>query len=509
MIGIILEDCTFEQDIRELLMAFYPGETFVHEKQEGVSFYVECKKDESGTGYDMEIISAGSSPFYASGWEISHKVRREWEDYQAGRPVPIAESDRGETKNRIKRRLYFLLRDRTGKELPWGTLTGIRPTKIAITRLEAGEDRTEAARYMKDTYLTSDDKIELTVATAEHERKLLADLDYQNGRSLYVGIPFCPTTCLYCSFTSYPIGKWKGKTQLYLDALYRELDFAADLMAKPGPDGKYYHLDTVYLGGGTPTALSAEDLDQLLTRLEERFDLSAIRELTVEAGRPDSITREKFQVLKNHRVTRISINPQTMKQETLDLIGRRHTVDMVKDCFHMAREMGFDNINMDLIVGLPEETMEDVKRTMEAVKELDPDSITVHSLAIKRASALNMYKDRYESLTIQNTQEMIDLTAACAAEMGMEPYYLYRQKNMAGNFENVGYAKPQKACLYNILIMEEKQTIAACGAGTTTKVVYPEENRRERVENVKDVEQYISRIDEMIERKRKLFDAGV
>lgn len=508
MIGILLEDCAFEQDIRELLMAFYPGETFVHEEQGGVSFYVECKKDEAGTGYRLDTVSGDISPVYAAAWEADDKRSGEWEDYQEGRPVPIAENDRGETKNRIKRRLYYLLRQRTGRELPWGTLTGIRPTKIAITRLESGETRTQAACYMKDTYLTSDEKIQLTVATAEHERKLLADVDYQNGHSLYVGIPFCPTTCLYCSFTSYPIGRWKGRTQLYLDALYREMDYVADLMAKPGPDGRYSHLDTVYIGGGTPTALSAEDLDQLLTKLEERFALSTIRELTVEAGRPDSITREKFQVLRNHRVTRISINPQTMKQETLDIIGRRHTVGMVRDCFHMAREMGFDNINMDLIVGLPGEGTEDVRQTMEAVKELDPDSITVHSLAIKRASALNMYKDRYENLTIQNTQEMIDLTAAFAGEMGMEPYYLYRQKNMAGNFENVGYAKPGKACLYNILIMEEKQTITACGAGTTTKVIYPEENRRERVENVKDVEQYISRIDEMIERKKKLFGDG-
>ena len=302
--------------------------------------------------------------------------------------------------------------------------------------------------------------------------------------------------------------------------MYKEMDYVAEAMAERaaaaeqecgacagasqglGAGGGPLHLDTVYFGGGTPTSLSAEDLDQLLTHLETTFPLSGIQELTVEAGRPDSITREKLEVLKKHHITRISINPQTMKQETLDLIGRHHTVDMVRDCFHVARELGFDNINMDLIVGLPEEDVEDVRRTMEAVKALDPDSITVHSLAIKRASRLNIDREHYASLSIRNTQEMIDLTAAYAREMGMEPYYLYRQKNMAGNFENVGYAKPGKACLYNILIMEEKQTIAACGAGTTTKIVFPEENRRERTENVKDVEQYIARIDEMIERKK-------
>ena len=263
-------------------------------------------------------------------------------------------------------------------------------------------------------------------------------------------------------------------------------------------------LDTVYFGGGTPTSLSPEDLERILCRIEEDFDLSGVKEFTVEAGRPDSITEEKLEVLKKHGITRISINPQTMKQETLDLIGRRHTVEMVKEKYHLARKLGFDNINMDLIAGLPEETLEDVRHTMEEIRALAPDSLTVHSLAIKRAARLNMFKEQYKDLKIVNTQEMIDLTAEYAREMGMEPYYLYRQKNMAGNFENVGYSLPGKACLYNILIMEEKQTIVACGAGTTTKVVFPEENRVERAENVKDVEQYISRIDEMIGRKEKL-----
>ena len=263
-------------------------------------------------------------------------------------------------------------------------------------------------------------------------------------------------------------------------------------------------LDTVYFGGGTPTSLSPEDLDAILDKVERTFPMDQVKEFTVEAGRPDSITEEKLQVLRNHGITRISINPQTMKQETLDLIGRRHTVEQVKETFRLARKMGFDNINMDLIVGLPEEDEEDVRNTMEQIKELRPDSLTVHSLAIKRAARLNMFRERYGNLKITGTQEMIDMTARYAGEMGMEPYYLYRQKNMAGNFENVGYSVPGKACIYNILIMEEKQTIMACGAGTTTKVVFPRENRLERAENVKEVEQYIERVDEMLERKEKL-----
>jgi oxygen-independent coproporphyrinogen-3 oxidase len=263
-------------------------------------------------------------------------------------------------------------------------------------------------------------------------------------------------------------------------------------------------LDTIYFGGGTPTSLEAEDIDAILCKLEELFDTKHALEFTVEAGRPDSITEEKLKVLRSHGITRISINPQTMNQKTLDLIGRRHTVEMVKEKFLMARELGFDNINMDLIMGLPEENLDDVRRTLEEIERLKPDSLTVHSLAIKRAARLNMFKEEYGNLTISNTPEMIALSAECAGNLGMEPYYLYRQKNMAGNFENVGYALPGKACIYNILIMEEMQTIAACGAGTTTKVVYPAENRRERCENVKEVEQYISRIDEMIERKERI-----
>ena len=480
MIGILLNDTAYEQDIRELLMAFYPGETFVHEKQDDVTFYIEGTRTDDGeeTRFRLQVEEPDGKTVDETEFPIDYAVRLN-------------------AKTAIKKELYGMLKKRTGKELPWGTLTGIRPTKIAMTRLDHGEDEENIRTFMRDTYLTSEEKIDLSIEIAERERELLSHIDYENGYSLYVGIPFCPTTCLYCSFTSYPIGAWEKKVHLYLEALFKELDYVAEKM-------KDRTLDTIYFGGGTPTSLKAEELDALITKIENTFDLSHVKEFTVEAGRPDSITEDKFKVLRAHNISRISINPQTMKQATLDLIGRRHTVDMVKEKFRMARELGFDNINMDLIIGLPEEDINDVRDTMEQVKELAPDSVTVHSLAIKRAARLNIFKERHANLQIQNTQEMIDLTAEYARGMGLEPYYLYRQKNMAGNFENVGYAAPGKACIYNILIMEEKQTIVACGAGTTTKVTFPAENRLERVENVKDVEQYITRIDEMIERKEKL-----
>jgi oxygen-independent coproporphyrinogen-3 oxidase len=269
---------------------------------------------------------------------------------------------------------------------------------------------------------------------------------------------------------------------------------------------KYAHkiLDSVYIGGGTPTTLEAEQLDRLITALKEKFDFSTVKEFTVEAGRADSITREKLEVLKKHQVDRISINPQTMKQETLQIIGRRHTVEQVVEAYKLAREIGFENINMDLILGLPGELEEDVQNTIDRVVELAPDSLTVHSLAIKRASKLSQWIMEHGVKTLRNTDETMKIAAAGAKKLGMDPYYLYRQKNMSGNFENVGYAKPGKYGLYNILIMEEKQTIVALGAGSISKVVLPD-GRIERCDNVKDVALYIEKIDEMLERKEKLF----
>lgn len=478
MIGLFLDDQSFEQDIRELIMAFYPGESFSHQETVGEDYRLLVRSQTGENSFLLKIKDM------ESGKELTDSVE-------------VHFPDRFETKNRIKRMLYKMAMEHTGKNLPWGTLTGIRPTKIAMTELLAGHSKDEVSAYMKEAYLTDDSKINLSVEIASREISLLSEIDFERGYSLYIGIPFCPTTCFYCSFTSYPISQWEKRMDLYLEALFREMEYTSKRM-------KGRTLDTVYIGGGTPTSLSAHHLDVMIQKLYDTFDFSTVKEFTVEAGRPDSITEDKLKVLKAHGVTRISINPQTMKQETLAIIGRRHTVDMVKEQFTLARSLGFDNINMDLIIGLPEEDIEDVRHTMEEIMALSPDSITVHSLAIKRAARLNMFKDKYGDLKMVNTQEMIDLTAEYARKMGQEPYYLYRQKNMAGNFENVGYSRPGKACIYNILIMEEKQTIIALGAGTSTKVVFPKENRLERVENVKDVDLYINRIDEMIERKEKM-----
>lgn len=400
--------------------------------------------------------------------------------------------------------LYTKLSAQLNKTLPWGYLTGVRPSKIAYTLLEKGADRGQILEAFTKKHLVSEKKAQLALQVAQTEKSILEKMDYKNGYSLYIGIPFCPTTCLYCSFTSYSLAAYQSKVQPYLEALLKEMKYVSEAM-------RGRRLDTVYFGGGTPTTLSAGQLDMLLTELERQFDLSACRELTVEAGRPDSITYEKLCVLKAHHVDRISINPQTMNQQTLDLIGRRHTVEQIEEAFALAGKAGLDNINMDMILGLPGENKEMVQHTLEKIKALAPESLTVHSLAIKRAAALNIWREKYLDLQMDNSDEIVSMAADYAHQMGHQPYYMYRQKNMAGNFENVGYSKPGLECIYNILIMEEKQTIIAMGAGASTKIVFQNETeggqagRIERIENVKDVTNYIQRIDEMIERKRKFF----
>lgn len=406
-------------------------------------------------------------------------------------------------KKELKKQIYRVMHELTKAELPWGALTGIRPTKLIVTMIEATPDVTdeEITSFLKENYYVTDEKAALGIQIARREIKLLEKIDYEEGYSLYIGIPFCPTTCLYCSFTSYPIGAYAKKADDYVTALLKEISYASARFA----DRK---LNSIYIGGGTPTTLEPEQLDRLLHAVRDSFDFSHNQEFTVEAGRPDSITPEKLAVLLKHGVTRISINPQTMNQKTLDLIGRYHTVEQVKETFQMARSMGFDNINMDFIVGLPGETMEDIRFSMEEVQKLNPDSLTIHSLAIKRAARLNIMREQYKDFTIENNEQIMELCAVAAENMDMTPYYMYRQKNIAGNMENVGYARIGKAGVYNILIMEEKQTIVALGAGSVTKRIYPD-GRIERCANVKDVTQYIERIDEMIERKEKLFEEGI
>lgn len=468
MIYIKISDMDFYDDAVVLIKSFYPR-TEVMQYQE--------QAEQTRTAQDIVIEP-----------EVPEKDGR----------------SKKELHEAFKCTLYTKLSAQLNKTLPWGYLTGVRPSKIAYTLLEKGADREQILEEFTKKHLVSEKKAQLALQVAQTEKSILEKMDYKNGYSLYIGIPFCPTTCLYCSFTSYSLAAYQSKVQPYLEALLKEMKYVSEAM-------RGRRLDTVYFGGGTPTTLSAGQLDMLLTELERQFDLSACRELTVEAGRPDSITYEKLCVLKAHHVDRISINPQTMNQQTLDLIGRRHTVEQIEEAFALAGKAGLDNINMDMILGLPGENKEMVQHTLEKIKALAPESLTVHSLAIKRAAALNIWREKYLDLQMDNSDEIVSMAADYAHQMGHQPYYMYRQKNMAGNFENVGYSKPGLECIYNILIMEEKQTIIAMGTGASTKIVFQNETeggqagRIERIENVKDVTNYIQRIDEMIERKRKFF----
>lgn len=402
----------------------------------------------------------------------------------------------GEEKKTFKAFFYKALSEHTKKTLPWGNLTGIRPTKIAMKLLEEGASEDQIDAFLKERHFVSEKKRLLCIDIAKRERKILQTCHAQNGYSLYIGIPFCPSRCLYCSFTSNPIAQFAYLTDLYVDCLIREMELVAHLFGQKT-------LETVYVGGGTPTTLSGKQLKRLLSELFSLFDTAGLKELTVEAGRPDSITEEKLAVLRESGVTRISVNPQTMHDTTLSFIGRKHTTEDVREAYRMARAAGFDNINMDLILGLPGEGEAEVAETMEEIRALDPDSLTVHSLAIKRASRLREWIEKNGRPLLKNTDACMEIASMGAAQMEMKPYYLYRQKNMAGNFENVGYAKDGKYGIYNILIMEEMQSIMAVGAGSVSKAVYPD-GRIERADNVKDVKLYIDKIDEMLARKKAL-----
>ena len=424
MLAVRLNRENFEYDIQALLKSFYP--------EEPLRIITPASREQE--------IREGEREWSV---QVEEPTVRMW---LAERVVEWRCEEEGGFKDCFKRFFYRCLVESTGRELPWGNLTGIRPTKLAYAMLEEGKQDQEIIEELRNTHYVNQEKCELSIDIARRERELLSGIHYQGGYSLYIGIPFCPSTCLYCSFTSYPIAAHRQRVDQYIDCVIREMEFVSRQYGDKV-------LDTVYIGGGTPTTLEPEQLDRLLCNLKTLFDFSTVQEFTVEAGRADSITREKLEVLRRHGVGRISVNPQTMKQETLDIIGRGATVAQVLEAYRLAREVGFDNINMDLILGLPGETEDDVQRTIDQVISLAPDSLTVHSLAIKRASRLNQWIQEHGIETLRNTDETMAIAEAGARALDMHPYYLYRQKNMSGNFENVGYAREGKFGLYNILIM--------------------------------------------------------
>ena len=383
---------------------------------------------------------------------------------------------------------------------PWGEVTGIRPVKIARTMLRSGKTKDEFVEMFKNHLNVSDEKTQLTLNIAVKEMDILKDFN-KNDVCLYIGVPFCKTRCLYCSFVTNSAAKNNKYMRSFIKNLKLEIEYTAELLKKTD-----YNIVGLYFGGGTPTTLSAMDLEDVIKKCYEYFDLSNLVEFTVEAGRPDTIDREKLETLKKCGVDRISINPQTMNDNILKVIGRAHSVNDIYESFALARDCGFDNINMDLIAGLPTETFEEFKNSVNLVTGLEPECITVHTMSIKRGSVLHEKLGDY-ALTDENVvSQMVDYSINKLAELNYHPYYLYRQKNMVGDFENIGYSKPGKECLYNIMIMEETNSIISMGCGGVSKIVNLPNDRIERVFNVKEAKDYVERIDEMLHRKDVISD---
>ena len=395
---------------------------------------------------------------------------------------------------------YPLLKSICGFAPKWGMLTGVRPSKLLLNKMEEiGEDG--AVDYFKNRFFVDEKKTALALSVAKAEREIIKNSP-ENSFSLYISIPFCPTRCSYCSFVSHSIGTDSAKKLVpqYVEKLCEEIQFVAKKAKESG-----LVLTTVYWGGGTPTTLTADQLDKVLTAIEDNFDLSLCREYTVEAGRPDTITDEKLSVLRKHNVNRISINPQTFNDSVLKEIGRCHTTALTEEKFEDARNAGFETINMDLIAGLPTDTFESFKNSVDRAIGLGADNITVHTLALKRSSTL-VTEDEKDSVTEKNIEKMLDYSFEALTNAGYHPYYMYRQSKALGNFENVGWCKKGKECEYNILMMEEYQHILSVGAGSVTKLLSPDIEKIERIFNFKFPFEYISRFPLLLEKKERISD---
>ena len=376
----------------------------------------------------------------------------------------------------------------------WGILTGVRPAKL-FSRLVAAEGKASAEEWFKNGLKVSENKISLCRETVESEDRITA-LSAPDSYSLYISIPFCPTRCAYCSFVSHSIEQAKGLIPDYIKLLKEELRLTAEIAEK-----LKLRLETIYIGGGTPTSLNARQIGEIMTAVKSNFNLSCLREYTVEAGRPDTVTREKLETIKKLGATRISINPQTMNDDVLRSIGRRHTAEETEKAFLLARECGFDNINTDLIAGLHGDTFEGFKETVNRVLALNPESVTVHSLSMKRSSTLNVNGLFPEAMMGAEAAKMVNFARETLTEKGLFPDYMYRQSKTVGNLENVGYAKRGKECLYNVYTMDETHTVLACGASAVTKLREPDGPYIERIFNYKYPYEYISRFQELAARK--------
>lgn len=473
---VYLEGHSFGYEVQRIVQMFFPGE-----KVETIS---GPPKPGEIAGIHTRLADGLVSVIYLP------TGQSEFDDWESG-----------DTKTQLEHKfgvvLYQLLSQVTGIRPPWGILTGVRPVKLLVQKRACGMSGQPLKEYFCRDCLVSENKYHLALQTAEKEQKILRR-STPDSFSLYVSIPFCPTRCAYCSFVSHSVEQAAKLMPDYLEKLCRELEETGRIAAQLG-----LKLRTVYFGGGTPTTLSASQLEQVMNVLKESFDLSQIWEYTVEAGRPDTVTLEKMQVLKRGGATRVSINPQTLSEQVLRAIGRRHTVDQFFQAWEMAREAGFHQINADLIAGLPQDTFSGFQRTVEGVLQLCPENVTVHTLTVKRSARLTFEEARGE---LEMVGEMVDFARKAMTEAGLSPYYLYRQTGTLGNLENVGYALPGTEGLYNVYIMDETHSILAVGAGASTKLRHPKTGALTRIYNYKYPYEYLSRFPEVLHRKEKILE---
>jgi coproporphyrinogen dehydrogenase HemZ len=492
MLKIKLNGHDLRYEVFQLVSLFYNKSEIDFIKEDGV-YDLESGYDVPNSLIYCKIIKHNEKPiFYSVKIDMQGPVEGSMEKSTAS---PNKKNKK--FKNAVKLTILKCLEQSTDISMPWGILVGIRPTKIVHEGLREGSNFEGIMKVLTGDYAVSNEKACLTLEVAKNESRYLSCSE--KAISLYIGIPFCPTRCSYCSFTSNSI---KGKDNLvseYLKALIYETEEMLRYLSL-----RDYKIDTIYMGGGTPTSLTAEQLNILFNTLQKHIDLKGLREFTVEAGRADSIDKDKLRIIKEAGCSRISINPQTMNDKTLKLIGRGHTSGEVVEKFYLAREYGFDNINMDLIIGLPGEGQAEIHNTLDILKKLAPENITIHTMAIKRASVLNEMEYKNNSIDVR---EMYDTTSIALRSIGLKPYYMYRQKNMVCPLENIGYCMPDRECIYNIQMIAENISIVALGADAVTKVIYRSENRIERTANVKDVKEYNSRVKEMVENKIRLFES--
>lgn len=407
-------------------------------------------------------------------------------------------ADDNENERMMCEMLYKLLCEKTFVTPPWGLVTGVRPIKLYRSLLKKGGE-VYADKYFAEKLFVEEDKINLAKLTERNESKILS-LSGENSLSLYIAIPFCPSRCKYCSFVQSSVERSGHLIETYVELLLKELEYTAKIVNELG-----LKLETVYMGGGTPTTLSASQLSEVLNTVNSCFDMSNCKEFTVEAGRPDTITKEKLISIKENKVNRISINPQTLNDDVLSVIGRKHTTQQTLNAFALARETGFDCINMDLIAGLPSESFGSFKDSLERICDLSPECITIHTLSMKRSATLTQDGTQINKEDAERTRNMLSFADEKLKSESYSPYYLYRQSRMLGNLENTGWSKKGFESLYNIFVMDETHTIIGCGAGAVTKLKDPYSGYLERIFNFKYPYEYISRFEELLNRKSEIY----